>query len=137
MRVLDLERRGEQWGGTLGYLTHGHRFLAYTLERPWLDNRRNISCIPLGEYECHREKSARFGRVLYELHDVPGRSELKIHPANKPEQLQGCIALGTVLGHASMPVLMSREAERKLVEYMDGEPFVLRVRAVQFVPSEV
>jgi hypothetical protein len=32
---------------------------------------------------------------LWELKDVPGRSECKIHTANFYRQLNGCIALGT------------------------------------------
>lgn len=66
------------------------------LELPWRDNQRRISCIPAGIYKARKHKSPRFGWSLW-LQDVPGRSEILIHPANKVTQLLGCIAPGTDL----------------------------------------
>ena len=65
-----------------------------TVELPYRDNRRNVSCVPQGTYDLVLEYSPRFGRYLWELKGVPNRSECKIHPANEAKQLNGCIAPG-------------------------------------------
>jgi len=65
-----------------------------TLELPWKDNQNRISRIPTGTYEARYEWSPHFGRSLWELKGVPGRSEVKFHSANYARQLLGCIALG-------------------------------------------
>ena len=69
-------------------------FSAIGLERGWRNNERNISCIPKGSYRVVLEYSPRFNQVLWEIKDVPNRSECKFHSANYWYQLNGCIALG-------------------------------------------
>ena len=69
-------------------------FKSECIERGWKDNQRRVSCIPAGEYPVRLEHSNRFGKELYEIYDVPGRSECKFHAANYARQLNGCIALG-------------------------------------------
>ncbi len=84
---------------TLGYLyivfdDGDIAFSCTTLELAWKDNQSNISCVPNGEYKCVLEYSDRFKKDLWELKDVPNRSECKFHSANYFKQLNGCIALG-------------------------------------------
>ncbi len=69
-------------------------FSAVSLERGWRDNKRNESCVPAGEYPLVLEYSPRFKKQLWELKNVPNRSETKFHSANYWKQLNGCIALG-------------------------------------------
>jgi hypothetical protein len=69
-------------------------FACKTLERAWLDNKQNESCVPIGTYPIVFEWSDRFSMYLWELKEVPGRSECKIHAANYWYQLNGCIAPG-------------------------------------------
>ncbi|CAL2055950.1 DUF5675 family protein [Tenacibaculum sp. 190524A05c] len=69
-------------------------FSALSLERGWKNNQRNVSCIPEGTYPVVLEHSNRFKRKLWEIKDVPNRSECKFHSANHWHQLNGCIALG-------------------------------------------
>ncbi|AUC15403.1 hypothetical protein BTO06_09750 [Tenacibaculum sp. SZ-18] len=69
-------------------------FSALSLERGWRDNKKNISCIPEGIYPVVLEHSTRFKKKLWEIKDVPNRSECKFHSANYWHQLNGCIALG-------------------------------------------
>jgi hypothetical protein len=69
-------------------------FAAISLERGWQDNKPNVSSVPTGEYKCVYEYSPAFERNLWELKDVPNRSECKFHTSNYWNQLNGCIALG-------------------------------------------
>ena len=85
---------------TLGYLyivdeKDDILFSCNTLELAWLNNKRNISCVPNGTYKCELEYSNKFKVDLWELKDVPNRSECKFHSANFFKQLNGCIALGS------------------------------------------
>lgn len=78
--------------GTIGQLFLGNKFLCYTLERPWENNRPFYSCIPEGDYEVRFTESKKFKRRTFELQDVPDRSAIRIHPANFVKELSGCIA---------------------------------------------
>ena len=69
-------------------------FSSLSLERGWMDNKRNISCIPSGTYKVVLEYSNRFDRLLWEIKDVDNRSECKFHSANYFYQLNGCVSLG-------------------------------------------
>lgn len=76
---------------TLGFM-RVDGVLFHTLERPWLDNKPNVSCIPAGSYAVKRNVTGKF--QYYGIQDVPGRTHIEIHPANSVDQLAGCIALG-------------------------------------------
>jgi hypothetical protein len=52
-----------------------------SLELPYLENHKDISCIPSGEYKCDRVTSKKFG-ICYLLNDVPGRTGIIIHSGN-------------------------------------------------------
>lgn len=69
-------------------------FSALSLERGWRDNHQNISCVPSGKYSLKYEYSDRFKKHLWELKNVPNRTECKFHSANYWHQLNGCISLG-------------------------------------------
>ena len=69
-------------------------FKKEAIERGWRNNERGVSCIPPGEYPVRLEYSPKFKKDLYEIYEVPGRSECKFHAANFAYQLNGCIALG-------------------------------------------
>ena len=76
--------------GTWGVLAFGQHHCR-SLELPWRDNRRQVSCIPPGIYRCGMVGSPRFGRV-YQVHDVPGRSAILIHAANLAGDVQYALA---------------------------------------------
>jgi hypothetical protein len=93
----------------------------WTLELPWRGNERYNSCIPEGVYRAVKHDSPKFGATLW-LRDVPERSEILIHPANMPSQLEGCIAPGGELrtyAHGALGVLYSRIALSKLLEAVE------------------
>ncbi|MFZ2906265.1 MAG: DUF5675 family protein [Cyclobacteriaceae bacterium] len=68
-----------------------------TIELPWLQNQRNVSCIPEGRYELKLRTTAKRGQHLMVL-NVKGRNGILIHPANDAlKELRGCIAPATTL----------------------------------------
>lgn len=70
----------------------------YTIERPWLDNKTNESCIPEGEYICEPYSSDKYPDV-WELQDVKDRSLILIHVGNWAHDVKGCIAIGLSSGY--------------------------------------
>ena len=78
--------------GTNGEIWMDGEQLCYTIELPWLDNLRNISCIPEGTYSLSKRYSKRFGWHIL-IKNVPARSGILFHPANDAKnELRGCIA---------------------------------------------
>ena len=82
---------------TLGELFLNGERLCDTLENPYLDNQRNISCIPEGEYEVRLRYPRESGTRDY-LHllvkDVPDRDYILFHIGNRPSDTSGCILVG-------------------------------------------
>ena len=52
-----------------------------TMELPWKDNKRRVSCIPVGFYIVRKHTSPKFGNTFHVL-NVKGRSEILIHKGN-------------------------------------------------------
>lgn len=66
--------------------------LCKTIELPWKQNLKQISCIPEGLYRIRFRVSKKFSRHI-ELLQVPDRSLILVHPANNAlKELRGCIA---------------------------------------------
>lgn len=115
---------------TFGELVIHGDAVCKTLELPWKDNANGVSCIPAGTYWVEREFSPAFKRDLFELKDVPHRSECKFHPANVPHELKGCIALGEDYGTVGGEdgVVRSRAAvDTFMALYADADGFWLTV----------
>jgi len=95
---LELKRladNGEQTIGTLKLFDFNKNVILKldTLELPWLQNQRQISCIPLGMYIVSHTFSIRFGRCL-KIVNVSGRDGILIHSGNFSSQTKGCILVG-------------------------------------------
>lgn len=77
---------------THGELLFENQHIAFTIELPWLNNEKLISCIPEGEYNLRRRYSTKF-KWHWIVENVPNRSHILIHPANDALlELSGCIA---------------------------------------------
>jgi hypothetical protein len=78
--------------GTNGALFINDQFMGFTIELPWKENVKRVSCIPEGVYELKPRYSDKFKHHLV-LQNVPKRSLILMHPANDAnKELQGCIA---------------------------------------------
>ena len=77
--------------GTFGVLLLEGMPIAVTGEQDWEDNKKNVSCIPVGQYLCKRVNTPKHGDT-FEVTGVPGRSAILFHKGNLPlEHSQGCI----------------------------------------------
>jgi len=107
----------------LATATHGSLymdgvFISFTIELPWQQNRKRVSCIAEGCDALRRRYSTKF-KWHYILLEVADRSGILIHPANNAQQeLQGCIAPVTALTGEGKGVA-SRKAMQKLMEVLE------------------
>ncbi len=135
MREVQLWRMKRSDHGTEGLLlTAG--FKCCTLELPWRENQRSISCIPAGEYEVRIRQSPKYG-TIYHVKKVPDRSYILIHAGNWAgdvskgfkTHVNGCILLGKKHGFLvnQRAVLTSRVYVRKFMNYMNLKEFKLEV----------
>jgi hypothetical protein len=136
MEIITLERFMHHPKGTLGVLHLPDHSLApfYTVERPWLHNRRFESCIPEGAYILAWRKSPKFGWG-YELSDVRGRDHILIHAANYPEDVQGCIGIGESLMGNKVAVGRSRDALRRFHSLTEEKQWVLQIVFAKFAST--
>lgn len=94
MNLLELIRVKYSDQGVSGILMLDELLLiAFTLEPPWLLNECEKSCIPCGTYKYFYVNHPKFGNA-FEIEDVPGRTEILIHPGNYFEETKGCILPG-------------------------------------------
>jgi len=95
-----------------------------SLELPYKDNQRRISCIPCGTYTVKIRHSDKFGKHFHIL-DVPNRDYILIHAGNFHTDILGCILIGkslTALNNDSyLDVISSRTAMKELIELMPLE----------------
>lgn len=100
----------------------------YTLELPWKENRRRISCIPAGSYRCMPYDGSRFKNV-WELQNVPDRDAILIHAGNLPSDILGYILVG--LDHGELKgkkaVLRSKAALDILRKEIGRKSFELTI----------
>jgi len=115
---------------TLGRLMYGGHTKA-VIERPDLDNARNISCIPAGEYDCYYLERSGSGRYkgVYHIQNVKDRSGILMHAGNFVEHSKGCLILGTKHGMlgGKRAVIQSRSAVKHLRDHFNNERFKLLV----------
>lgn len=64
-----------------------------SLELPFEDNKKQISCIPAGIYKVVKRNSEKSGRH-FEIKDVEDRSLILMHVGNYHNQTKGCILVG-------------------------------------------
>lgn len=136
MTIGRLIREPSEDVGTFGRLTFDFGLTVRTLELPWRENARAVSCIPTGRYECVWRHSPRFGDCYHVL-DVPKRSDILIHAGNLAgdvakgfkSDVQGCILVGTGDGliDGQRGIIRSRTALFNLHSALREAPFVLEI----------
>ena len=124
--------------GTFGVLMLSGAPFALTLERPWLNNRKGVSCIPAGEYTCLRCKnspdygyrdSPKFGDT-FQVINVPDRELILFHKGNLLDDTRGCILVGEQFEplHGNPGVIASAKGFQELMAITHNqESFSLKI----------
>lgn len=94
MMSLEIHRLPQSEKQTLGeFNVIGYNFSGKTMELPYLDNKKQISCIPPGVYIVRKRWSPAHGNHFHIL-DVPNRDMILIHGGNYYFNYKGCIGVG-------------------------------------------
>jgi hypothetical protein len=95
-----------------------------TLELPWKENKRNVSCIPAGKYKVKKRYSPKFGNHFH-VTEVENRSYILIHKGNYYTDIRGCILVGRDLSDINndnnLDVVSSGAAMSDLLKIMPDE----------------
>lgn len=134
-RIVNLCRMKRSDQGTRGIL-FADSFHCQTIELPWRDNQRSISCIPAGEYKVSIRQSPKYG-LVYHIKEVPSRSYILIHAGNFAgdkykgyrTNVAGCILLGKHQGllWGQWAVLNSKITVKRFMTHMELQPFTLKI----------
>jgi hypothetical protein len=93
--AYELTRISQSDEGTFGLLKDENGTqLCVTCEPP---KDREHPCIPVGKYSVIPHNSPKHPHT-WELLNVPGRTEILIHPGNTIRDTEGCILVGTSFG---------------------------------------
>lgn len=116
---------------TLALLTLPSGKVLRTIERPWKNNERNVSCIPEGRYQVHwleRSASGKYKRVWH-VQNVPDRAGILFHAGNLVRHSFGCILMGMKEGRleGKPAVLSSVAALNVMRSELGGKNFELLV----------
>ena len=98
-------------------------FNGVTLELPWLENQKDVSCIPAGSYKFELYNSVKFGQCFHVL-EVPGRDAILTHAGNYNSDTHGCILPGAGFADLNQDgiqdITSSRATMEKLLALWDG-----------------
>ena len=121
---------GIQTLGILFFETIGGTKTFATLELPWKDNQRSISCIPKGNYQVKTTYSNKYKKDMWQIMDVPNRSGVRIHGGNYYFQIEGCILLGLsredINNDGKLDMINSQKAIALAKHYL-GKEFELEI----------
>lgn len=141
-KLLREKYQDKQTIGTF-YLYDGEDivFKCKTLELPWKNNAKRISCIPKGSYDCILvQNSPSFNYAHYNVQDVPGRAGVKIHAGNYYTNIKGCLLFGKahvdINKDGYVDVTSTRETLNELIEKA-GKRFTLSVENSKNVINEI
>ena len=92
---ITVERKWFTANSTVGEMSLNGAFFCYTLEPRADQSQGKPYCIPAGQYSVTLQMSARFHRITPHVMNVPGFSEIEIHPGNYPKDTEGCCLVGS------------------------------------------
>ena len=95
--MIELIRVSYNAYGTFGVLLKDGVPMCVTLEDPWNYNKKNISCVPTGSYECIPHNGHRY-KDTWVLKGVPKRTAILFHIGNTQKDTEGCILVGQRFG---------------------------------------
>tara|TARA_R110000796_G_scaffold174313_1_gene291273 strand:+ start:138 stop:548 length:411 start_codon:yes stop_codon:yes gene_type:complete len=118
----------DDFGGKFSLLEAGDVSL-WIMEREWNGNRRNVSCVPRGEYELVRHHGTKYPNtwalkgLTVAGGAVPDRSKARfacvIHSAKHPTDLEGCLAPAEAISSHGQTI-NSRQATDSLLGILES-----------------
>jgi hypothetical protein len=132
MKVITITRKIFNNKETIGELrSFDGKFGCSTLELPWKNNQRNVSCIPTGMYVGKKIFSLKFGNV-YQIQNVLNRAGIYFHEGNYFFNTDGCILLGSspkdINGDGIIDISNSKLIRKAFEIYTNFEPFTLIIK---------
>ena len=127
---MQLKRVAYTSEGTFGVLLHNGIPFAVTAEEVWRGNKKNISCIPTGQYLCKRSYFNPGDYETFLIKDVPKRSKILFHIGNTIADTQGCILIAERFEHLNdrLAVWHSKEGFNEFIRRTsDYDEFMLEV----------
>lgn len=108
-------------------------FICRTLELPWKNNQRSVSCIPEGEYDVIKEQdSPKHHYPHFRILNVPGREGILIHIVNYVKDLEGCVGVGNshidMNGDGLLDVANSTQTLKEMVSALPDK-FKITIRS--------
>ena len=137
MKRMIIKRIAETDDGMFGVVVDGITPFALTLENMWLNNTRNLSCIPAGEYRCERVNSPRFGDT-FEVMNVPDRTHILFHKGNTEDNTKGCILIAEEFGYLNKKtaILSSSKGYGEFMQRLEGlDSFTLKIEDHRQCPN--
>ena len=128
MSRIKLKRTDFLLDRTLGILTvtdsNNKSFSFATLELPYNNNEKNISCIKSGKYPLSKRYSQKYG-WHWLISNVPDRDLILIHVGNYPKDTRGCILIGNgfedINNDSRLEVVNSKQAMKDFNELLKNE----------------
>ena len=117
--------------------------ICYTIELPYKNNTRMISCVPCGRYQLFHYNSDKYPNtvtlfnprtnVYVNESNKYSRSKILFHSANLSSELAGCIAPGLQIGtlHNKPAVLQSRNAMKKIIPLLKKSGYLVITTIVE------
>jgi len=125
--MISIERFCASPMGVFGEVMENGHHIAYSIEQPWNDNIPFHSCIPAGQYSLVNHDGTKYKNtfvffapeldVHLSKHDT-GRYACVMHPANRAQELSGCMAFGASLSclNGEWAVSRSRDTTYNVIE---------------------
>lgn len=116
---------------TLGSWYVDGEMICKTMELPWKNNQRGISCIPEGIYDVIKEaKSAHHEYPHFRILDVPDRDGILVHKITYVSGLKGCIGVGEFkdLNGDQVPDMVNSGVNLQRLYDMLPDKFKLEIR---------
>jgi len=137
MMNIEIRRKWETPRSVCGEMWIDGKFQCFTLEPARTTPvHAGHPCIPAGSYKIVLTKSPHLGYVTPEVLNVPGRTAIRWHVGNKPEDVLGCVAVGSgyssnapdFVAHSKFAFDQLMQALRAAIgeitaHYFDPEPF--------------
>ena len=110
--TIKIDRIYEGEECTVGKMYVNGAPVSMTMEHPYRNNQKDISCVKPGSYKCFIRKKPKGWRV--ELQDVPDRTFVQIHKGRDLSDSTGCILVAEKIDHRTGLISGTTEAFKAL-----------------------